>query len=130
MSLSFECDGCGKTYRVSEQMAGKRITCKDCGARVDIHEDEVIFEEYGRDSSRKRGRKSQRRKNSATPWIVGGVAAGVVGLIGIVAVGAMLMRPSAPAANIPGTQLAMPETPAAAPDGFAPRNAASKPVAP
>lgn len=31
-----ECPGCGKSYRVKVEMAGKRVTCKVCGAKIQI----------------------------------------------------------------------------------------------
>lgn len=108
MSIDLQCDACGKRYRVSDQMAGKRMSCKECGARIEIPADEVVFEEYGRSSNRRTGKKSKRKQSSSAPWIIAGVAGGVLGLVGLVAVGAMLMKPSAPPTTIPGTQTPMP----------------------
>jgi hypothetical protein len=34
MSISLSCDGCGRAYRVNDDLAGKRIKCKDCGEPI------------------------------------------------------------------------------------------------
>ncbi len=31
-----ECPGCGKTYRIKSELAGKRVTCKVCGAKIQV----------------------------------------------------------------------------------------------
>ena len=38
MPISFRCSGCGKEYRVSEKMAGRRATCR-CGATTRVPEE-------------------------------------------------------------------------------------------
>jgi hypothetical protein len=34
MSISFRCDGCGKVYKTSDQWAGRKVQCKQCGEPV------------------------------------------------------------------------------------------------
>src|SRR4051794_29389768 len=36
MSISFQCDGCGKTFSVADELAGKAARCKQCGRRLTI----------------------------------------------------------------------------------------------
>lgn len=31
-----ECSGCGKTYRIKSELAGKRVTCKACGVKIQV----------------------------------------------------------------------------------------------
>lgn len=48
MTISVSCDGCGKSYTVGDDKAGRRFSCKDCGDRVTVPdvEDEWGGEEY------------------------------------------------------------------------------------
>ena len=34
MATNIECDECGKTYRVRDEMGEKRIRCKECSAVI------------------------------------------------------------------------------------------------
>ena len=36
MSLIVECDICGKTYKVADDKAGKKINCPNCGAVISV----------------------------------------------------------------------------------------------
>jgi hypothetical protein len=36
MAISFQCGVCHKPYKAKEQMAGKRVRCKQCGSLVDV----------------------------------------------------------------------------------------------
>ncbi|MEX2212782.1 MAG: hypothetical protein WD768_01555 [Phycisphaeraceae bacterium] len=36
MSLSFSCSGCGKHYKVADELAGKRFKCKACGQAITV----------------------------------------------------------------------------------------------
>ncbi|HWE04739.1 MAG TPA: hypothetical protein VG326_20195 [Tepidisphaeraceae bacterium] len=36
MSIEFNCQGCGKHYKVADAMAGKRAKCKGCGQVVEV----------------------------------------------------------------------------------------------
>ncbi len=36
MSIQFECDHCGRSYQVSDSLAGKRVKCKGCEAPITI----------------------------------------------------------------------------------------------
>src|SRR5262245_54558029 len=36
MSISFACPNCSKSYRVGDQLGGKRVKCKGCGQPVEI----------------------------------------------------------------------------------------------
>ncbi|HEU5115052.1 MAG TPA: hypothetical protein VFT74_00095, partial [Isosphaeraceae bacterium] len=36
MSISFECDHCGRPYKVDESLAGKRVKCKGCETPITI----------------------------------------------------------------------------------------------
>lgn len=36
MAISFQCDRCGRTYKMGEEWAGKSVKCKNCGGSVTI----------------------------------------------------------------------------------------------
>ncbi len=36
MSISFQCDGCGKSLSAVPAMAGRRVKCRECGNVVQI----------------------------------------------------------------------------------------------
>lgn len=41
MGISLGCEECGKEYRIKDELAGKRIKCKECGAVITIPSLEV-----------------------------------------------------------------------------------------
>lgn len=49
MPITIECDGCGKTYRVKEQLIGRRIKCKACDEPIKVTDPEELdeFEDLG-----------------------------------------------------------------------------------
>jgi MoxR-like ATPase len=42
MSIEFECAECRKNYRVADEMAGKHVKCKQCGAVIRIPEPALV----------------------------------------------------------------------------------------
>jgi dienelactone hydrolase len=46
MAITFECEGCGKAFTVSDQMAGKTGQCKQCGLKMTIPS-ESASDDYG-----------------------------------------------------------------------------------
>lgn len=36
MAINIECDECGRTYRIKDELAGKRIHCKECSAVIQV----------------------------------------------------------------------------------------------
>lgn len=36
MAIEFECPKCGRSYKVSEEKAGKRFACKQCGKYIEV----------------------------------------------------------------------------------------------
>lgn len=80
MAIEVVCDDCGNKYRVSDDKAGSRVKCRECGSRIDVpdgDDDGFDTEVASRPSSRK-------RKKSA-----GGQSAGI--MIGVGAVGLVLV---------------------------------------
>jgi hypothetical protein len=45
MGISFQCDACGKQYKVADALAGKRGKCKECGAVIQVPQIEPPAEE-------------------------------------------------------------------------------------
>jgi len=103
MAIDLQCDGCGKNYRVADQMAGKRIACKNCGQKMAVPEDDVELESYDSPERGASRRKKSKRGNPALAWIIG-TAVALVGVMVVVGI-AMTGRPNP---TIPGTQVAMP----------------------
>ncbi len=68
MSILISCRDCGAEYRVSDEMAGRTIRCKECDARVDVPDDDEP-------APRRRSRKRAAGSNNTTIilLIVGGV---------------------------------------------------------
>ena len=90
MSLQVECYECGKRYRLRDDMAGRTIPCRECGASIRV-------------GGRRGGNGSGGSMDSHRPLILGGGALIVV-LIGMVCY--LLGRGSGPAPNNDGGQVA------------------------
>lgn len=71
MTISVDCD-CGRTFKVRDELAGKRVKCPECGSAVRVSdgiEDEPLAEEIT--PVRKRnGSKNSSKKRSGVPKIV------------------------------------------------------------
>lgn len=107
MAIQVACESCGAAFAVADTHAGKRIKCKSCGELVRVPTDDEPPRSAG--PSRKK-RKPVRKQSSPLPLIVGGVAIGVVALVG----GLVLLlqsRPPAPAAAPNGEPVAAASTP-------------------
>ena len=95
MPIKVECSECNKSYRVSEEAAGKKFRCKSCGAAISVPStDDVVeyadeddeVEEYDEPPARRRpskvsksskSRKSKSRsKGGVNPLLWIGVAGG------------------------------------------------------
>lgn len=99
MAISFECTGCGKEYKVKDDLAGKRIRCKGCETVVTVPSSEeeedwlsVEVEDWTepqpaspapprssskkKSGSKKNGSKRKRSSSSHAPRI-GAIAGGV-----------------------------------------------------
>lgn len=110
MPISFECDHCGKSYRVKDEAAGKRFRCKECSSPLEVpspDEDEFLaevseddWEDYADDdfapaqptrrsrpkpSPKKKKRK--RRKSSSAGVSAGKIVLIVGGVLGVLFVG-------------------------------------------
>ncbi len=108
MAITVKCD-CGKTLKLKDNAAGKRLRCPDCGGSVEVPEqdeygeayEEVIEEEYeSRPSRRESGRSRSgggrgRRpapKQSANTSLIIGLAVGGVTAVGVAVLVFTLMR--------------------------------------
>lgn len=95
MAISVSCD-CGKTYRVGDDKAGKKIKCKDCGAVLAVPADDDDFveadedEEYerpvtrrpaARGGARSGGRSSRPAPKRASSSSGGMPAAAVIAIV-------------------------------------------------
>ena len=78
MPIRAECQGCGQTYRVKDELVGRRIKCKQCGEKIpvvdpdtddSVDEDGDDEDEYGESApalpSRKRVPKKKRKAAAA-----------------------------------------------------------------
>lgn len=97
MAIEFECPECDRPYRVRDDLAGRRIPCKECGARMKVPDDG--YDEYesaprrgkkrpagkrGSSGSKRKSKKNQ--KSSASNKAVGAVMMVVGGLIAILSI--------------------------------------------
>ena len=49
MTIEFECPECSREYRIKDELAGRKVTCKGCGSRISIpngYEDDDEWGEY------------------------------------------------------------------------------------
>ena len=47
MSVEFECSECSREYRVKDELAGRSVTCKDCGTKIAVPSVEADDDEWG-----------------------------------------------------------------------------------
>lgn len=122
MTISIECENCGRQYNVRDDLAGKTIKCKECAEPILIESDDIESddEEFApppsrqprrrpaadrpprsRSSRRPSGSKNRGRKRTSgggmpkwVPWTIGGVVAA----IGIVVVILLIGNLNSPAA--------------------------------
>lgn len=43
MSISFACDFCSRKYRVGDELSGRKVKCKECGAELTIPRPDPVF---------------------------------------------------------------------------------------
>ena len=96
MAITFDCEGCGKSYTVGDNLAGKAGTCKQCGRKMTVPQltvsDPYGFESLAHEADESaplppRKTEPNRRSGGKSPLvaIVGGLGALVVlVVIGIV----------------------------------------------
>ena len=46
MSIKFECPDCFREYRVKDELAGRSVSCKDCGSKIAIPDSDAYGEEW------------------------------------------------------------------------------------
>ncbi len=91
MTISIECDLCGKKYKLNDSLAGKKLTCKECGTsiRVPSEEGDDDFDDEPVAPRRKAAAAPARRKKksggSNAGLVIGLIAGGGVAVVGIVA---------------------------------------------
>lgn len=47
MTIEFECPDCSREYRVKDELAGRRVTCKGCGEKIQVPDPDAEEDEYG-----------------------------------------------------------------------------------
>ncbi|MGZ0167652.1 MAG: TFIIB-type zinc ribbon-containing protein [Planctomycetales bacterium] len=47
MTIEFECPDCSREYRVKDELAGRNVTCKGCGEKISIPDQDAADDEYG-----------------------------------------------------------------------------------
>lgn len=115
MAISVECSACGQSYRLKDEMAGRKIRCKACQTPIEVPLSETE-EEWGETSwpANRSGRGGESRKRKAVPkasgsgksvLVVIGAVAGLLLIVGVVW-GLLKFLPSGdaqPAAGTPAT---------------------------
>ncbi len=47
MTIEFECPECSRKYRVKDELAGRKVSCKDCGSRISVPDGYEENDEWG-----------------------------------------------------------------------------------
>ena len=47
MAIETQCGQCGKRYRVKDELAGRRIKCKQCGAKIVVEDPFAAADDWG-----------------------------------------------------------------------------------
>lgn len=84
MAIEIICDDCGNKYRVSDDKAGSRVRCKECGARIDVPED--VFD----DDTEVRSKPSSKRRKKSKEGPSAGVLIGVGAVVVVLLIGMIL----------------------------------------
>ncbi len=85
MSITVECDGCSKKYRVPDERAGTVIRCKDCGEKIQIPDDDDEAPPASRPARRKPSASgNKRKKTGANVGLILGVIGGGIALMMII----------------------------------------------
>ncbi len=104
MTIEFECPDCSREYRVKDELAGRRVTCKDCGTKINVPDLDQEDDEWGDYEDepapapvRRRPKKSSggSKKNKKASESSGAVWKKIMGplamLLGVVIAGFSLM---------------------------------------
>jgi len=107
MSLSVECPGCGREYRVKDELAGKKIRCKECNTAMMVpspEQDDDLAELASKPaalptpsrkkSGSKAGKPAKKRKSSGgmstgLKWVLGLLGGGL--LLGVLCCGGIVL---------------------------------------
>ena len=46
MTIEFECPDCSREYRVKDTLAGRGVTCKDCGTKINVPDPDAEDDEW------------------------------------------------------------------------------------
>lgn len=86
MAIEIVCDDCGNKYRVSDDKAGSKVRCRECGSRIDVPDgDDDLFDTES--ATRPRSGKKRKKGSSGPP---AGVLIGVGAVVGVVIIGIVL----------------------------------------
>ena len=100
MAIEIVCDDCGNNYRVSDDKAGSRVRCKECGSRIDVPDGNGgdVFDDApvrtrsgsrsGSNSSSGSSAPRKKRKGSSGPPL--GVIIGVGAVAAVMVIGLAL----------------------------------------
>lgn len=111
MAIEVTCPGCKKTFKVSDQFAGKKGPCPDCKTVITIptvKQPEVVIhapESSGPSDSKGRPvlKPLRRKETKLSPLLLGVMLGGAVLALG----GAIILRLAYPEHNIPAVALAL-----------------------
>lgn len=85
MAIEIVCDDCGNKYRVSDDKAGSKVRCRECGSRIDVPDGDDDFDTEA--ETRRRPSKKRKKASSGPPT---GVIIGVGAVVGVVIIGVVL----------------------------------------
>lgn len=103
MAIDIFCEECSTPGRVKDELAGKKIKCKSCGAVIRVPDDEPLEEAPVARAPRKPAKRSPAKNSSGGGSPAVAIVAGVVGLALVAGVAVFLMSKRNPAgANAAG----------------------------
>lgn len=112
MTISVECPGCGKRYRVDDDRAGQTLDCRECGEEVEIPGGR---RRKGEGAARKSGKSKKKSDSGVNPVMIGVGVGGVLVVAGVIVAFAM-RRPAEPApVPVPPAQNGIAANPAGGP---------------
>lgn len=81
MPIPVECEECGKKYRMPDRLAGRVVSCKNCGWDI-----EVTDRSARKPPSRRKPKRSSKSSGNGSPVIIGGavIVAGALLIAGLV----------------------------------------------
>ncbi|MDB5390499.1 MAG: hypothetical protein JWM11_6145, partial [Planctomycetaceae bacterium] len=81
MAIEIICDDCGNKYRVGDDKAGSRVRCKECGAKIEVPDDDFETE------TEARPRSSSKKRQKGGDGVPAGLIIGIGAVVAVAVIG-------------------------------------------